>query len=166
MAEIDYEKVLRDFVKAVQTASSEHKYYYDLVGKYDKGSQDYIHQIELGKASERAKYATRFARHLEERRFVKDKVARTAPIAQWLNDNQAQFKAIERLLGDVRRETDKLKNRKYKARVVQDLSICKEDEPKKKIQSKKQTIQVEESKSTNRAKIKTAINSEGVTLNA
>lgn len=120
----DYEVVLKDFVKAIQTAQSEHKFYYDKVNELDKATNDILHQIELGKSAERNKWATKLSEIRKERRYAKDIVAVAEPIKKYVAENPAQIKAIERLLGEVRKEQKHLKERKYTARVIKNLTIC------------------------------------------
>ncbi len=123
----DYEKIIREFIKAIQTAQSENTFYFERVNELDKATQDLLHQIELGKPSERGKWATKLADVRKERRFAKDRASITEPIVVFADNNLPQIKAIERLLGDVRKENSKLKDRKYSPKVIKNLTInCKE----------------------------------------
>lgn len=119
----DYENILRDFIKAMKSAQSEYKFYYAKVNELDKATSDILHQFELGNAKERNKWATKLAEIRKERRYAKDKTALAEPINRYMTENHAQVKTIERLLGEVRKEQDCLKDRKYSARVIKNLTI-------------------------------------------
>lgn len=122
----DYERILRDFIKATKSAQSEYKYYYAKVNELDKATGDILHQFELGDSKERAKWATKLSSIRKERRYAKDMVAVTEPINKYVAENQAQIKGIERLLGEVRKQGEGLKGRKYSARVLKNLTISEE----------------------------------------
>lgn len=119
----DYQTVLRDFIKATKTAQSEYKYYYAKVGELEKATLDILHQIELGKSGERNKWATKLSEVRKERRFAKDRIAVTEPFKKYAEENQPLIKGVERLLGEVRKEQDKLKDRKYAPRILKNLTI-------------------------------------------
>ena len=61
----DYERILRDFIKATKSAQSEYKYYYAKVNELDKATGDILHQFELGDSKERAKWATKVIIHTQ-----------------------------------------------------------------------------------------------------
>lgn len=119
----DYENILRDFVKALKSAQAENKYYFTKVNELNKAQEDILHQIEFGNPKERNKWATKLSNIRKERRFAKDRVAVTGALRKYADDNQPQIKSIERLLGEVRKEQDGLKGRKYSPRVLKNLTI-------------------------------------------
>ena len=119
----DYQNILRDFIKAMKSAQAEHKYYSTKTTELEKATQDILHQIELGIPKERNKWATKLSEIRKERRFAKDRVAVTEPLKNYAEQNQPIIKSIERLLGEVRKEQDKLKGRKYLPRIIKNLTI-------------------------------------------
>lgn len=120
---MDYETILRDFVKAMKSAQSEHDYYYAKVNELDKATDDILHQFELGTPKDRGRFSTKLALIRKQRRFAKDRVAMTKPINVFATAHNADIKAIERLLGDVRKERKNMQVRTYKPKVLKDLAF-------------------------------------------
>lgn len=120
----DYDRILRDFTKAINQAKAEHRFYREKVEELDKATQDILHQLELGDNKERSKWTTRLVQVRKERRYAKDMVITLTPIANYADSSMPDVKKVERLLGDYRKEKSKLKDRKYSARVVKNLTIC------------------------------------------
>ena len=122
----DYDRILRDFTKAINQARAEHRFYKEKVEELDKATQDILHQLELGDNKERSKWTTKLVQVRKERRYAKDMTIALLPIANYAENSMPEVKKVERLLGDYRKEKTKLKDRKYSARVVKNLSICVE----------------------------------------
>lgn len=122
----DYETILRDFVKAINQVKAEYRFYTDKVVELDKATQDILHQLELGDRSERNKWTTKLVQTRKERRYAKDKTIELQPLFTYAEQSMPDVKKVERLLGDYRKEKSKLKDRKYSARVIKNLSICME----------------------------------------
>ena len=122
----DYDRILRDFTKAINQARAEHRFYKEKVEELDKATQDILHQLELGDNKERSKWTTKLVQVRKERRYAKDTTIALLPIANYAENSMPDVKKVERLLGDYRKEKSKLKDRKYSARVVKNLSICVE----------------------------------------
>lgn len=78
-------------------------------------TQDLLHRLELGDVSEedavRLAWALRDARR--ERREAKDLREQAEPIAAWMENNRPVIKALERLLGEVRRLERRSQDRIY-----------------------------------------------------
>lgn len=78
-------------------------------------TQDILHSLEL----EDHDYhnSARLARKLKEvrqaRRAAKDLMAQTLPVVEWAEENQQTIKALERLLGEVRKTEKNAGNRIY-----------------------------------------------------
>lgn len=122
----DYDRILRDFTKAINRAKAEHRFYKEKVEELDKATQDILHQLELGDNKERSRWTTKLVQVRKERRYAKDMTIALLPIASYTENSMPDVKKVERLLGDYRKEKSKLKDRKYSARVVKNLSICVE----------------------------------------
>lgn len=122
----DYDRILRDFTKAINQVKAEYRFYTDKVVELDKATQDILHQLELGDRSERSKWTTKLVQTRKERRYAKDKTIELQPLFIYAEQSMPDVKKVERLLGDYRKEKSKLKDRKYSARVVKNLSICVE----------------------------------------
>lgn len=78
-------------------------------------TQDILHSLELTEMDyhEKAKTAQRLKEVRQKRRSAKDTVNKSRPIVEWTGSNQQVAKALERLLGDVRRAEKNTKNRIY-----------------------------------------------------
>lgn len=77
-------------------------------------TQDILHAIELGTSNWRpAQLLRKLQRVREKRRIAKDTLAAAGPIVEWYQNNQTVVKALERLLGDVRKQEKKTRNRVY-----------------------------------------------------
>lgn len=82
-------------------------------------SQDLLHELELSEHltyHEMANIAKREREARKARRAAKDVIAVVGPIATWVAQYAPVIKALEKLLGDVRREEDRLANRYYRPR--------------------------------------------------
>ena len=81
----------------------------------EKITQDILHSLELDNLNYRdtAKAATRLREARQKRREAKDAAEELEPIEQYVRNNQPEIKALERLLGDVRKVERKHENRIY-----------------------------------------------------
>lgn len=81
----------------------------------DAATQDILHALELGqdKAGDRARLALKLREVRRKRRTAKDTAEQTEPIAAWVKQNPQTVKALERLLGEVRRVERKEQSRTY-----------------------------------------------------
>ncbi len=78
-------------------------------------TQDILHSLELETHDYHS--SARLARKLKEvrqaRRAAKDLMCETLPVVEWAEDNRQTIKALERLLGEVRKMEKNTGNRIY-----------------------------------------------------
>ena len=81
--------------------------------------QDMLHSLVLvhNDEDEYVALAQELAETTQNRRTAKDKLITTAPVASWLEQNQAVVKGLERLLGEIRKAEKSTENRVYIPRV-------------------------------------------------
>ena len=120
---MDYEIVLRDFIKAMDTAQKENRFFTEKLQKYEGAQQDLLHQIEFGKWKDRDKWATQLAHIRQQRRYAKDKLRLVESIVLFAEENKANIKKVEMVLGDVRKQTKLMKTRTYLPRVIKNLTM-------------------------------------------
>lgn len=84
----------------------------------EAATQDLLHALELGedKATERARIGLKLREIRRKRRTAKDIAEQSRPVTVWAEQNRAVVKALERLLGDVRKLERKSENRAYAPR--------------------------------------------------
>lgn len=117
---------LSDFLTFSRTIQSKHEIAFQEVKKCDKETQDILHQIELGTAKERNKFATHLAKVRKERRVAKDVVDVTTDLVAFMQSKEfvTTYRRLEQLLGDVRKKEQYVENhRKYNPRVCKNLTI-------------------------------------------
>ena len=83
-------------------------------------TQDILHSLEIytHPYNQKAKLAGKLVDVRRRRRVAKDTMDVYAPIAEWVEENRAVIKSLERLLGDVRKAENIQKNRFYINRIV------------------------------------------------
>ena len=81
----------------------------------DNETQDILHKLELGNNSyhETAGLAKLLRTVRQERRKAKDNALMTAPIVDWVEENERVIKSLERLLGAVRKAEKSTEGRYY-----------------------------------------------------
>lgn len=81
----------------------------------DNETQDILHKLELDDNSyhETAGLAKLLRTVRQERRKAKDNVLITAPIIEWVEENERVIKSLERLLGAVRKAEKSTEGRYY-----------------------------------------------------
>ena len=86
-------------------------------------TNDIHHAMELEEHSreELAELAQALAAVRRRRRAAKDSLAELGPVLTWLEDNRQVVKALERLLGDVRKAERSAENRVYTPRTNREL---------------------------------------------
>lgn len=129
---MEYEKILRDFVKMIEQAQVEQRFYTEKLKEAEAKECDILHQIEFGKPSERNKWATQLSRVLQERRFALDKLKLVDAIVKYAEENKPAVKKTEMVLGEVRKNVKLMKNRKYSPRILTNLTMEGLGKPKKK----------------------------------
>lgn len=118
-----YSYELERFIKVLKQSQLDYQYHFENVGKKDKETQDLLHQIELGKSSDRDKAATKLARVRKERRVSKDIVENIEPIIKYLDENKRLLSTYSQLLGQIRKAEKSHQGRVYKAKIRDDLTI-------------------------------------------
>ena len=101
----DYDRILRDFTKAINQVKAEYRFYTDKVVELDKATQDILHQLELGDRLERSKWTTKLVQTRKERRYAKDALTITE------HSNILQDK-INELVSAVNRQDKEIKELK------------------------------------------------------
>ena len=102
----------------------------------ENATQDILHQLELGEDGyhNRAKLALALRKARQRRRRGKDKLTILQPVIGWLEAEQKTIKALERLLGEMRRLEKSLTGRSYHpktdvvAKTLRKQREAKEDE--------------------------------------
>ena len=81
----------------------------------ENATQDVLHRLELGEDGyhNRAKLALALRKARQRRRRGKDKLTILQPVIGWLEAEQKTIKALERLLGEMRRLEKSLTGRSY-----------------------------------------------------
>jgi len=85
-------------------------------------TQDILHALELQHQSyhQIARLAQELKIVRQQRRAAKDIRMQTEPLINWLAENRAVVKGLERLLGEVRKTEKRLENRIYIPRTKKD----------------------------------------------
>lgn len=93
----------------------------------DNETQDILHKLELGNNSyhEVARLAKLLRTVRQERRKAKDNALMTAPVVDWVEENERVIKSLERLLGAVRKAEKSTEGRYYnqKTDILEDHNI-------------------------------------------
>ncbi len=111
-------KMISDFLSYLTEAQTENNISADTLKYTDDLSQDILHKLELEDLnySERAKLATKLRDTRRERRSVKDSLAVTDLVVEWIGENRDTIHSLQRLLGDVRKKEKCLTGRIYISR--------------------------------------------------
>lgn len=122
MEKIEDDVSISNFVKTINDARSIYNTNEELMKEQDLLTQDLLHKLELENlnAPEMMKVASKLKECRKVRRYHKDILEEVSPIVSFIEDpsNRAAMKKIERLLGDVRKQKNKHKNRFYRPRVL------------------------------------------------
>ena len=117
---------ISNFLTFCKNICTDYKNHYDDVNKYDKETQDILHQLELGSYKERSKFATALSKIRKERRKSKDFVDINKALVEYLTTPEfiKVHRQLEQLLGICRKQEAHVENqRAYRARVRNDLTI-------------------------------------------
>ena len=117
---------ISNFLTFCKTVSSDYKMHYDDVNKYDKETQDILHQFELGSYKDRSKFATILAKVCKQRRVSKNFVDINKTIVEYITTPEfiKVQRQLEQLLGVCRKQEAYVESqRAYRARVRNDLTI-------------------------------------------
>lgn len=117
-----FSTIISDFVKMMEDASKDYTWNYTEVGRMDKLTQDYLHQLELGDLDykERAKVATQLAQCRRARRECKDTVEVLEPLVQFLESDKGKnlYNLVRETLGKTRKVEERMETRVYIPRVL------------------------------------------------
>lgn len=125
-----FSETIGAFCNAITNAKRDYEWNYEEVNRLDGLTQDYLHQLELKELdyAERAKIATRLARCRQERRQSKDTVEILEPLIEFLDSDKGRqmFNLMREILGQTRKVENRMGNRVYKYRVLEDSDgdIC------------------------------------------
>ena len=117
-------KAIDDFLKFLRDAKMDYAVSQDIETEAEKETQDILHTIELDDISyhEYARLSKALKAIRQKRRVAKDRCIRLEPVVTWCNSNEPLIKALEKLLGSVRKAEKSTENRMYiqRTKIVQD----------------------------------------------
>ena len=117
-------KIIEDFLKFLRDAKMDYAVNQDIETEAEKETQDILHAIELDDISyhEYARLSKALKAIRQKRRVAKDRCIRLEPVVTWCNSNEPLIKALEKLLGSVRKAEKSTENRMYiqRTKIVQD----------------------------------------------
>lgn len=106
----------------LESAQKDYTWNYEMVGRMDQLTQDYLHALELDglKYEERARLATKLAACRQERREHKDTVMILEPLVQFLDSEKGKqlYNLLREVLGKTRRAEERMTGRVYVPRVL------------------------------------------------
>ena len=117
---------ISNFLTFCKNIGTDYKNHYDNVNKYDKETQDVLHQLELGSYKERPKFATALSKIRKERRKSKNFVDINKELVEYLTTPEfiKVQRQLQQLLGICRKQEAHVENqRAYRARIRNDLTI-------------------------------------------
>lgn len=123
-------EIIGAFCKAATNSRRDYIWNFDEVNRLDGLTQDYLHQLELMdlKYAERAKIATQLQLVRKERRLSKDTLEALQPFIEFLDTKQGEqmVNLLREVLGQTRKVENRMGNRVYKYRVLEDSDgdIC------------------------------------------
>lgn len=110
-----YSEYIENFLGSLRAVQQEYSVAITAEREANDATQDILHRIELGENSyhDLAKLAKALREVRQERRRAKDVQQELQPIAEWIENNFKVIKALERLLGDVRKSEKSTEGRYY-----------------------------------------------------
>ena len=113
----NYSAPLEQFLDHLRIAQQDHRAAQQTLADCDAITQDLLHDLELNAHSyhELARISKRMVEVRQARRTAKDTIAITQPL---LDLEKPLVKALERLLGEVRKQEKNTENRRYFNRYV------------------------------------------------
>ena len=108
-------EILSDFLTYLRDAKQVYNMAVQDENDANDATQDILHSLEIdgGSYHELARLSKVLQDVRRKRREAKDKTICLEPIVQWIEDNAAVIKGLERLLGEVRKAERSLENRTY-----------------------------------------------------
>ncbi len=113
--EINKSQYIELFLAFLKKTESEYMWSIEKEKEQDDLTQDILHCLELEDIGyhERARLAKYLAETRQERRKYKDTVEELKPIVEFIHENKKMLNIMEQLLGIVRKQEKRHKNRKY-----------------------------------------------------
>lgn len=98
-------KRIEEFLAFLRDAEQEYRMAEADEQEANAETQDLLHSLELEEHTynEYAKLSKEMKEIRKKRRAAKNKMAECLPVLEWVEQNRAVMKSIERLLGDVRK---------------------------------------------------------------
>lgn len=114
-------EILSTFLRFIESAKSDYRFFYEEVNRQDKLTQDYLHSLELDELNrnQRSKIATALRNNRRDRRHCKDMAEELSPLITFLEDPQSQklIRGLERVLGETRKQEEVHQRRFYVPKV-------------------------------------------------
>lgn len=111
----------------IDDAIKDYNWSIDQLQKMDALTQDYLHKLELEDIgyAERAKIATKLQDCRRQRRAHKDTIEVLDPLVKWLDSDRGKnlYNLLREVLGKTRKAEERMKNRKYYPRVLNEEAI-------------------------------------------
>ena len=134
MSDKSYSESVSEFLNFIRDACQQHRIAITTQQEAEAETQDILHSLELEEHSynEVARLGKRLAEVRKQRRSAKDMIVATSPIVEWQDQNATTIKAIERLLGDIRKGERYVENRIFTPRTqVLEAETCVKQRSKK-----------------------------------
>jgi len=110
-------EIIKQFLDACENYRKLYDFNFEVVGKCDKITCDFLHNLELNKSTtrERSKLTTAERKNRIERRKAKDIVETTEPLKNFLNTPEGikAIKMLKQVLGETRKAEKYHENRVY-----------------------------------------------------
>lgn len=119
-----YSANISSVCRMLDKAVTDYEWHKEEIQKMEALTQDYLHSLELDglKYKERAKIATQLSECRKKRREHKDAVMVLEPLVQYLSTEKGRQlnNLLKEVLGKTRKVEEKMQNRTYRKRVLQE----------------------------------------------
>lgn len=111
-----YSEALEGFLDSIREAQAQYNIAVTAEHEADDKTQDILHSLELEKNSyhDGARLSRALTKVRQDRREAKDTCQRLKPLVDWAGQNPKTVRALEQLLGNLRRAEKSLDNRFYR----------------------------------------------------
>lgn len=108
-------KSIEDFLAFLRDAEQQYNMAVEDEKEANDATQDILHAVELDTYNPRktSKLIKTLHAVRKSRRTAKETMETFSPVLSWLEENRATVKALERLLGDVRKAERRIEGRTY-----------------------------------------------------
>ena len=117
-----FSAAISEFCQMMEDARKDYEWNSEEVGRLDRLTQDYLHQLELGgyDYQQRAKVATKLAECRKLRRISKDTVEVLEPFIVFLDSDKGKsmLNLTREALGKTRKVEERMETRTYRYRVI------------------------------------------------